>query len=177
MTIQSFEAIAGDDATVLILGTMPGVASLRANQYYAHPDNLFWDIIFRVLDKNWNYEEIVAVDYDTKRNLLLNSGVAVWDVLQFCDRKGSLDTAIQKEIKNDLVDFISKHPKLKVIFFNGQKAQKYFIELMHEISDVGDIEQVVLQSTSPSNTKNSFYILKEWTVIQKFLCNEIAPRY
>lgn len=169
MTINSFDAIADNNSIVLILGTMPGVVSLSANQYYGHQDNLFWDIIFRVLDKNWNCEEVVSVDYETKKSLLLKHGVALWDVLKYCDRKGSLDTSIKNEIKNDLANFFVKHPKIKTIFFNGQKAHKYFNELKNEINGIGQIEQFIFQSTSPSNTTNSFQILKEWTIIRNFL--------
>ena len=171
MTINSFDAISDKNSTVLILGTMPGVASLTAEQYYGHQDNLFWDIIFRVLDKNWSCEKVVNVDYPTKKNLLLKNGVALWDVLKYCDRKGSLDTAIKNEIKNNLSNFISEHPNIKAIFFNGQKAHKYFTELKHEIPNIDNIQQILLQSTSPSNTRNSFYILKEWTTIRNYLNN------
>lgn len=171
MTTNCFEAIADHNSKIIILGTMPGVASLLANQYYGHQDNLFWDIMFRVLDKNWNCEEVVSVDYETKKNILLKNGVALWDVLKYCDRKGSLDTAIKNEIKNDLFNFFSQHPKIKTIFFNGQKAHKYFNELKNEINDIDQIQQFVFQSTSPSNTKNSFQILKEWTTIRNFINN------
>lgn len=171
MTINSFEAISDKNARVLILGTMPGVASLTAKQYYGHQDNLFWDIMFRVLDKTWNCEEVVTADYNTKKTLLLRNGVALWDVLKHCDRKGSLDMAIRNEIKNDLSSFFETHPNIKAIFFNGQKAHKYFSDLKHQIPNIRDIQQFVLQSTSPSNTKNSFYILKEWTSIRNFLNN------
>lgn len=169
MTNNSFEPISDKNAKVLVLGTMPGVASLTAKQYYAHRDNLFWDIIFRVLDKNWNCEEVVTVDYETKKNLLLKNGVALWDVLKYCDRKGSLDSAIRNEIKNDLTSFFKTHPNIKAIFFNGQKAHKYFLDLEHQIWNIKEIQLFVLQSTSPSNTKNCFSILKEWTLIRNFL--------
>jgi hypoxanthine-DNA glycosylase len=171
MTINSFDAISDKNCKVLILGTMPGITSLNIKQYYGHPDNLFWDIIFRVLDRNWNWEEVVMADYDTKKNLLLNHGVALWDVLKYCDRKGNLDSAIRNEIKNDLASFFKLHPKIKVIFFNGKKAHKYFTELKIQTANIDTIEQIVLQSTSPSNTKNSFRILKEWVSIRTFLSN------
>ncbi len=150
---------------------MPGTASLTANQYYGHQDNLFWDIMFRVLDKTWNCEEVVTADYDTKKNLLLKNGVALWDVLKHCDRKGSLDMSIRNEIKNDLSSFFKTHPNIRAIFFNGQKAHKYFADLKTQVPDIENIKQFVLQSTSPSNTKNSFHILKEWTSIRNFLNN------
>lgn len=169
MTVKSFAPISNENSKVLILGTMPGVTSLKVEQYYGHRDNLFWGIIFRVLDKNWDCEEIVTADYYTKKNLLLRNCVALWDVLKYCDRKGSLDMAIKNEIKNDLVGFMNQHPNIKIIVFNGQKAHKYFIELKNQIPNIDNIKQVLLQSTSPSNTRNSFYILKEWTLIREYL--------
>jgi hypoxanthine-DNA glycosylase len=169
LNLNCLEPIADQNSVVLILGTMPGVASLSANEYYAHPDNLFWDIMFRVLNKDWKCEDEVSVDYEMKKALLLRSGVALWDVLQYCDRKGNLDKAITNEIKNDFDIFFKEHPKVETIFFNGQKANKYFKELKFKITEVEKFQQFVFQSTSPSNTTNSFRILKEWATLRKFI--------
>src|SRR3990172_902671 len=108
MEIKCFAPIVDNAATVLILGTMPGQASIKANQYYGHQDNLFWDIIFRVCIHDWKIDEVVSADYETKINLLFANRIAVWDVLQFCDRKGSLDKDILNQIHNDFVGFFKK---------------------------------------------------------------------
>lgn len=171
METKCFEPIADAESTVLILGTMPGLASINAGQYYGHKDNLFWDIIFRVCNPDWKIEELVTADYDTKTKLLLTNHIAVWDVLQFCDRKGNLDKDIINKILNDFENFFQKHPNIKIVFFNGKKAAEYFEELKSELVISNNRIFITLPSTSPSNTTNSFYILKEWLQIRSHLAN------
>jgi hypoxanthine-DNA glycosylase len=167
MQAESFEPIVNKKSTVLILGTMPGVASLEAKQYYGHPDNLFWDIMFRVCRQEWRCEQPVDVDYETKRNLLLENKIALWDVLKFCDRKGSLDKSIRNQIHNDFKNFFEQYPSIIKVFFNGKTAAKYFEDFKGDSVIFSNRTFTILQSTSPSNTKNSFYILNQWTQILK----------
>ena len=165
MQIESFEPIVNDKSTVLILGTMPGVASLKAKQYYGHPDNLFWDIMFRVCSQDWKCDEVVSTDYETKKILLLKNKIALWDVLKFCDRKGSLDRDILNQIHNDFKSFFAKYPNIKKVFFNGKSAAEYFENYRNETTIFSNRTFTTLQSTSPSNTTNSFYILNQWKQI------------
>lgn len=167
--IKSFDAIVNTECKMLILGTMPGNDSLNAQEYYAHEDNLFWDIIFRICDKNWKMDELVEEDYETKKALLLKNKIAVWDVLKHCDRKGSLDKAIRNLAHNDFKYFFTKHSNIKHVFFNGKKAKEYFDEFnsIPEIFEGRDF--IPLPSTSPSNKMNSFYILKEWMQIRNYI--------
>ncbi|MFA6057809.1 MAG: DNA-deoxyinosine glycosylase [Taibaiella sp.] len=167
MQIESFEPIVDEKSTVLILGTMPGVASLKAKQYYGHPDNLFWDIVFRVCSQEWKCDEVVYTDYETKQKLLSENNIALWDVLKFCDRKGSLDRAILNQIHNDFKSFFAKYPNINKVFFNGKVAAEYFKEFKNEPSIFFNRTFTTLQSTSPSNTTNSFYILNQWKQIIK----------
>ena len=171
MEIKCFDPITDCQATVLILGTMPGLASIKAGQYYGHPDNLFWDIIFRICIPDWKIDEVVSADYSTKVKLLQTNNIAVWDVLQFCNRSGSLDKEIINQIHNDFKDFFQNHPKIKTVFFNGKKAGEYFEKQKSEPSISMDRDFITLPSTSPSNTTNSFYVLKEWMQIRKYLNN------
>ena len=83
-----FPPVAREDAKILILGSMPGQRSLAEQQYYAHPQNSFWRILYRLL----NSEN--TLDYGQKRRLLLDNHIALWDVLKTCERKGSLDADI-----------------------------------------------------------------------------------
>lgn len=169
LEIKSFDAIENNECRILILGTMPGNDSLKTNQYYAHEDNLFWDVIFRVCDKNWKCDELVDRDYETKKRLLLTNKIALWDVLKSCNRKGSLDKTIRNAAHNDFKSFFKKHPEIKQVFFNGKKAQEYFDDFKNETEIFTGRTFTLLPSTSPSNTMNSFYVLKEWMRIRNYI--------
>ena len=137
------------DAEILILGSMPGRVSLEHNQYYAHPRNLFWSMmqLFFAIDVNAPYQDRI-------RHLNENN-IALWDVLNQCEREGSLDVNIntQTEKANDLAGFLLQHKSVTRICFNGQKAYASFKK--HILKKFPEIEQryelVVLPSTSPAN--------------------------
>jgi len=122
--VRSFAPIAGRGARVLILGSMPGVASLQANRYYAHPHNAFWPILGQLLgfDPRASYAKRVAA--------LKAARIAVWDVLHSCEREGSLDARIREEVANDFAAFHLAHPQLKHVFFNGAKAETSYRKLV-----------------------------------------------
>lgn len=121
-TVRSFPPIEAPSARVLILGSMPGEASLRARQYYAHPRNAFWPILgaFCGFPPELPYTERTA--------RLQCAGIAVWDVLQSCERDGSLDAAIvaATEVPNDFAGFLARHPAIRAVLCNGQKAFSTF---------------------------------------------------
>ncbi len=159
MQKSAFPYIAKPNATVLILGTMPGERSLVLDEYYGHPQNAFWKIMFALFDKPVNN------DYTAKKKLLLSNKIALWDVLQFCERKGSLDSAIKNEVPNDFEAFFNAHPHIKVILFNGKKAAHFFKKY---VGEVHDIKLITLPSTSPANARMRFdEKLKEWSVIME----------
>ena len=120
--IRSFPPLENRDARILILGSMPGIASLRAGQYYAHPQNAFWPIM----------GELVGADptlpYDARAAKLKIAGIALWDVLASCARPGSLDADIDKTtiVANDFGSFFGKHPHIRAVFFNGGMAEQSF---------------------------------------------------
>ena len=119
---ESFSPIADACATRLILGSMPGTASLDAQQYYAHPHNAFWRIMAAVTG--------AAADaaYSERVCGLQDANVAVWDVLRSCERIGSLDASIRRdsEVANDFATFFAQHPRIRQVFFNGGAAQASF---------------------------------------------------
>ncbi|HEY1192813.1 DNA-deoxyinosine glycosylase [Flavobacterium sp.] len=157
----SFAPISSKKSKVLILGTMPGIKSLELNQYYGHAQNNFWKFMFLILKEEFSY------DYETRKNLLLQNNIALWDVLQFCDRVGSLDSAIKNEIANDFENFLKNHPNINTIIFNGQKAAAFFkkyVDLNKEY------QKFTLPSTSPANAGKTFQDkLQEWKVIETLL--------
>ena len=120
--IGSFAPIAGPDARVLVLGTIPSSRSLAEGQYYAHPRNAFWPIMQDLFAGG------ARLDYSSRVEMLVRARVAVWDVLRFAERDGSLDSAIvpASETPNDIVGFPVAHPDIGSIFFNGAKAEALF---------------------------------------------------
>src|SRR6185295_11894869 len=113
--IKSFEPISNIHITVLILGTIPGVKSLQVGEYYANPTNKFWSIISTITKNE------IPLTYADKKELLLKTGIGIWDVVHTADRKGSLDMHIKNAQPNNLTDFIAAHQHLKTIAFNGKK--------------------------------------------------------
>ena len=153
----SFEPIATPQATILILGTMPGTKSLELNQYYGHNQNNFWKFLFTIFNENF------STDYATRKMLLQKNNIALWDVLQFCDRVGSLDSAIKNEIANDFETFLTEHPNIRTILFNGQKAAAFFKKYVHLKNEY---QLITLPSTSPANASKTFQSkLEEWKII------------
>ena len=114
---------------MLVLGTMPGQASLEKAEYYAHPQNAFWPIaLAHILKESIHRDLFHKRSYQTRSTLLANSHIALWDVLAQCDREGSLDSKIvrQSEIPNPISDLLAGKPHIKAILFNGKTAEKLF---------------------------------------------------
>ncbi len=145
-----FPAIAPVSAVVLILGSFPGVLSLKRQRYYAHPRNSFWPIMADLLAFAGN------LSYEDRLLKVVERKIALWDVLYYCRRMGSLDSAIQRDsvVVNDFRTFFLKHQKLKAIFFNGARAEIEFkrrvvpADFFQETTT--GIELYRLPSTSPA---------------------------
>lgn len=153
----SFAPISNNEANILILGTMPGTKSLELNQYYGHNQNNFWKFMFDIFNEDFSN------DYETKKALLQKNKIALWDVLQFCDRVGSLDSAIKNEIANDFETFLKQHPNIKKILFNGQKAAAFFKKY---VQLKNPYQLITLPSTSPANAAKTYQSkLDEWKII------------
>jgi TDG/mug DNA glycosylase family protein len=144
--IRSFPPIAGPNAHTLILGSMPGVASLTAGQYYAHARNGFWTILGQLVGFD------AQLDYTARVERLINAGIAVWDVLQSCERRGSLDARIQRAVANDFSTFFGSHPGVVRVCFNGATAHALFRRhVIPTLDDAPGRSYVRLPSTSPAN--------------------------
>ena len=161
MNCTSFPPQIYKDSRVLILGTMPGVRSLQEQQYYAHPQNLFWRIMFAVL------EEERTDDYSEKLEMLRTDKIALWDTIETCTRKGSLDAAIRNEEQNDVAQLLSEFPNVRAVFCNGQKSYKNTLKLLGEDSTV---RIFAMPSTSPAYAVMSFEEkLAKWSILKNFL--------
>ena len=156
--VTSFAPLSRPFATVLILGSMPGDASLKAQQYYAHPRNSFWPIMASVAGFD------ASVPYDVRVEALTRAGVALWDVLQSCVRPGSLDSAIQAgtRVPNDFAAFFAAHPGIRLVCFNGAEAQTSYNRhvLPHLIAQ--GVRYVRLPSTSPAHAVAFAHKLTAW---------------
>ena len=147
--IRSFAPIADARAHTLILGSMPGAASLRAGQYYAHRQNQFWRIMAELL--GWPPD----LSYATRIEALRGRRIALWDVLQSCVRPGSLDAAITDEMPNDFAKFFRAHADIERVFFNGAKAEASFRKHGGR-EKFPDLHYTRLPSTSPAHAGMSF---------------------
>jgi double-stranded uracil-DNA glycosylase len=164
MTLRGFVPIADSCATRLILGSMPGQASLQAGEYYAFTHNAFWRIIEACFDIPCN------ADYRQRRQALQARGVAVWDVLQSCERASSLDADIvaASVVANDFAQFFRQHPAIRQVYFNGACAEQLYKR--HVLPGLGEafnhIQYYRLPSTSPANARLRFDAkLAAWQVI------------
>jgi len=160
--VTGFPPITNPNASTLILGSMPGVASLAAQQYYAHPRNAFWVIIEAVfgIDKTLAYSQRVQA--------LQQTPVAVWDVLQQCDRSGSLDSAIKTDSRypNDFVKFFGEHVHIKTVVFNGGEAEKSFRQtVLPTLASVPALTLLRAPSTSPAYTLALAEKITQWRLL------------
>jgi hypoxanthine-DNA glycosylase len=154
--------VASADATVLILGSMPGEASLYAGQYYAHERNAFWRIMGDLLGAG------LSLPYRERLERLTEAGIALWDVIAACERSGSLDADIvgASVRANDFVSFFSAHPGIRRVYFNGAAAEANFRRhVLPGLAGCGPL-LVRLPSTSPAHAAQGYAEkLAAWSVI------------
>ena len=146
MTTRSagFPPVAQPDTRTLVLGSLPGERSIREHQYYAHPQNAFWRIMHEIFGIDGSY-------VDRCRQLTENR-IALWDVLQSSVRPGSMDADIRlaSAMPNDFAGFFEAHPRVRLIAFNGKKAEQLFGRLVDPLGVADSIRRVGLPSTSPA---------------------------
>lgn len=171
MRIRCLAPIVRQDSKTLILGTIPGEESLLQKNYYANSKNHFWDIVYRILNKDWDYFNIVDKTniFSERYNLLLENKIALWDVLDSCEREGSSDKKIKNEIVNDFNSFFKSFGNIENVIFNGGNAEKFFLKY-YKNSSFDNIVFHQVNSTSTLNPYNTFLILNEWKRIIKNAC-------
>jgi len=146
-TKNSFAPLVEADSETLILGSLPGEASLAAMEYYAHPRNRFWSMLATV------FYEPQPTDYEAKKALLRRNRIALWDMAKSAYRKGSLDSDISDVVVNEIDELLAAHPSLRIVCFNGQKA---FALFRQHFTQCEDVAYYSLPSTSPANAACSF---------------------
>jgi len=167
--VTSFPPIVGDHPRVLILGSMPGIRSLELNQYYGHPRNLFWTFMGEICGAAQEMGYLLRVE------ALHQAGLALWDVLQHCEREGSLDADIvaNSEVPNDIPGLLHQHPTIRTVAFNGRKAEQAFRKHIRPQLSTNQLETLTwlpLPSTSPANASIPRHIkLARWKAIQQYL--------
>jgi double-stranded uracil-DNA glycosylase len=146
--LHSLAAVAQEDAKCLILGSMPGRLSLEKQQYYAHPRNAFWQIMAALYGFN------AQLSYPEKLTALIQHKIALWDVIQSCERLGSLDSNIKPDsvIPNDLSGFFRRHRQIQQIFFNGSQAEQQYRKNIYPLlpPPLQQLACLRLPSTSPA---------------------------
>ncbi len=157
----AFEPIADVNSRILILGTMPGERSLQLQQYYGHAGNHFWKILFSILERPF------STDYRERKKLLTDHKIALWDVLQYCEGKGSSDNAIKNEIPNDFKTFYNQYKNIKTVFFASKRAEDFYLRYVIKSPDRS---YYVLPSPSRANTWKTYEEKeKEWRIVLKHL--------
>jgi hypoxanthine-DNA glycosylase len=164
----AFPPIAAPDARVLLLGSLPGRASLAAHQYYAQPHNAFWRIMGELFGAGPD------VPYEERAACLRASGIALWDVCKAAVRPGSLDASIDLStvVTNDFERFFREHPCIAHVCVNGGAAHRLYVrKVQASLPDpLPALPLHLLPSTSPAHASLRFaQKLERWRVLEKLL--------
>lgn len=155
-----FSASPQNPSRILILGSFPSVKSRETEFFYGHPQNRFWRVMAAVLD------EPTPLTVESKKNMLLSRGVALWDVIASCDIQGSADSSIKNIIPNDLSSILAGG-SVKAVFTNGNTATRLYAKYI--LPTVG-MPCRPLPSTSPANAAWSLErLVEEWRIIREYL--------
>jgi len=157
----SFPPVVDRHTRLLLLGSLPGEASLRAVRYYAHPQNQFWRLVGAVIDR-----DLVSLPYEDRLTALRAAHVGLWDVIADAVRPGSLDTAIRDHRPNDLTALIATLPALRAIGFNGKTAARIGRKALPPGDGPVPID---LPSSSPAYTIGFDGKMTAWLTLKKWL--------
>lgn len=157
---HDFEPVFDENSKVLILGTFPSVKSRENQFYYGHPQNRFWKVIAGLTESE------VPQTIEEKKKLLLEHGIAIWDVIESCDIIGSSDSSIKNVVPAD-IERVAANSKIQNIYANGGTAKKLYEKYSQKKTGR---EIIGLPSTSPANAAYSLERLLEcWQEVKKVL--------
>lgn len=157
---HGFDAIIDDHTRLLILGSLPGKASLDAREYYAHPRNAFWWLVGGVVGT-----DLSSLPYAERLKALQAARIGLWDVIASAERPGSLDAAIRNPEAADLRKLVAGRPDLKAVAFNGGKAARLGRAILRE----ADLTLIDLPSSSSAHTKTAAEKAAVWSTLRAVL--------
>ena len=167
MIKRSFPPITDQQARVLVLGTLPGEESLRRGEYYAHPRNLFWPIVFALFDA------VPASGYAEKLAFVTARRIALWDVCESGEREASADSSIRRECPNPIDRLLDTHPMIRGVAFNGTGAQRLHDRHFPRRPGINYLE---LPSTSPAHARLGFAgKLARWAALREAVSAPLNP--
>lgn len=161
MLKRAFDPVVDARTRLLILGSLPGDASLKAAQYYAHPQNGFWRLIGGVIGA-----DLTALPYPERLEALKAAGVGLWDVIASAQRSGSLDAAIRSPEAADLRGLIDSLPALRVVAFNGATSAKLGRRILGGIEGLNLVD---LPSSSAAHARSLSEKAAAWSILQGYL--------
>lgn len=162
MRKRSFPPVVDQHTRLLVLGSLPGEASLAAQRYYAHPRNLFWTLMGEVLA-----EDLVGLDYDDRLRALLRHRVGLWDVVAEATRHGSLDSAIVDPHENDLLSLVRSLPDLRAVAFNGGTSARVGMRQLEPVAE--RLTLIRLPSSSPAYAGRMDLKREAWAALRGFI--------
>lgn len=168
--LQGLSPALRDDARLLVLGSMPGEASLRLQQYYGHPRNRFWPLMAALCGVDG------ALPYPQRIASLNAAGVALWDVLAACVRRGSLDSAIERdtEVANPIAALCARLPQLRAIALNGGKAAQAFARHVEPQLDAETLRRLKIHRLPSTSPANASYALPQLQAAWTSVCDALS---
>ena len=163
---RSMAPVGSQDARLLILGSLPGEASLAAQRYYAYPTNQFWRLLGQAIG-----EDLAGLEYDARLGRLAARGIALWDVVAEATRRGSLDGAIRAATPNELAAYVATHPRLEAVAFNGKTAAAIGRRTLRNCAGLTFLD---LPSSSAALTRPLADKARAWAQLGDFI--GVAPR-
>lgn len=162
MRKHAFPPVVSPQTKILILGSLPGEASLAAGRYYAHPQNQFWRLAGAAIGR----EDLPALPYDDRLAALLAAGIGLWDTVASAQRKGSLDAAIREAEHAPLAELVAGLPELRAVAFNGGTSAR----IGRRVLEAASLRLVDLPSSSPAYAAMTFAEKRNrWLIIEQFL--------
>ena len=164
---SSFAPVVADNTRVLVLGSLPGEASLAAGRYYAHPRNRFWQLMGKMIEV-----ELEPMTYEQRLEALLGAGIGLWDTVASARREGSLDAAMREIEANPLRQLVASLPELRAVGLNGAVAARIGTRLL---GDMG-LSLIPLPSSSPAFAAMTLADKqRRWLVLREYCKTDLPP--